>query len=239
MAVNQWKNKFSMVNLPFLVMAAWITTSGFLLQDDRYYLFLKPQFGILIYISLVILTLFAASILTLKTKLWVTDSLIKGMILLVPVLFIFSTGDQTLGGFALSKRTLSSPGKKDPQPAPPALKQEDPGTSEPSILELVREWDKYQGSRITLEGLYFEPREKNETVAVVFRYLVSCCAADALPLGIVIKKEAAKGIQDNDWVRVTGVVQDAMLDEAPVIFMVLEQIEKLPLPSKSAAYIYQ
>jgi len=30
-----------------------------------------------------------------------------------------------------------------------------------------------------------------------------------------------------------------MLDESPVIFMTLERIEKLPLPSKGAVYIYQ
>jgi len=239
MAVNKWKNKFSFVNMPFLVMAAWIITFGFLLKDDQYHLFLKPQFGVLIYISLMILTLFAVSMFTLKTQFRVSDSLIKGMILLVPVVFIFSTGDQTLGGFALSKRTLTSPEKKDPQPAPSAVNQEDPGTSEPSILKLVREWDQYQGRRVTLEGLYYEPREKDETIAVVFRYLVSCCAADALPLGIVLKKEGAKGIQDNDWVKITGVVQEAMLDESPVIFMTLERIEKLPLPSKGAVYIYQ
>ena len=93
MAVNKWKNIFSIVNLPLLIMAAWIVTSGFLLKDDQYHLFLKPQFGVLIYISLIILTLFAVSMFTLKTKLRVSDSLIKGMILLVPVAFIFSTGD--------------------------------------------------------------------------------------------------------------------------------------------------
>jgi putative membrane protein len=239
MAVNQWKNKFSAVNLPLLVMIAWIITSGFLLRNDQYQLFLKPQFSVLIYINLIILTLFTVSLFTLKTKLWVTDSLIKGMILLIPALFIFSTGDQTLGGFALSKRTLTSPEKKDAQPALSAVNREDPGTSNPSILELIREWDKYKGSRVTLEGVYFEPREKDETIAVVFRSLVSCCAADALPLGIVIKKEAAEEIKDNDWVRITGVVQEAVLDDSPVIFMTLERIEKLPLPSKGAVYIYQ
>ena len=104
---------------------------------------------------------------------------------------------------------------------------------------MIREWDTYEGSRVTLEGLYYELRGKDETIAVVFRYLVSCCAADALPLGVVIKKEAAKGIQDNDWVRITGVVSQETLDGSLVIFMSPEQVEKIPLPSKGAVYLYQ
>ena len=219
-------------------MAAWTLTLVFLLTDDQYCLFLKPRFGILIHISLFILILFSFSLVTLRPKPRVPDSLIKGMILLVPVVFIFSAGDRTLGGFALSKRPLTSPEKTELQTAPPATGQEDPGTSDPSILKLVQEWDRYKGSRVTLEGVYYELREKDETLAVVFRYLVSCCAADALPLGVIIKKEGVRDIKDNDWVRITGVVSEEPLDGAPAIFMSLEQIEKKPLPSKSAVYLY-
>jgi uncharacterized repeat protein (TIGR03943 family) len=238
MAVSQKKSLFSILSLPFMFMAVWILTLVFLLLDDRFHLFLKPQFGILIYISLFILGLFAFSMVTLKTKPRVSDSLIKGMILLVPAVFIFSAGDQTLGGFALSKRTLASPEKTGIAPGPAAEKQDDPETSEPSILKLVQEWDRYKDTRVTLEGVYYEPREKDETLAVVFRYMVSCCAADALPLGVIIKKEGVRDIKDNDWVRITGVVSEDMLDGVPAIFMTLERIEKTPLPSKDAVYLY-
>ncbi len=227
------------MNLPLIIMAAWIMTSVFLLMDDQYCLFLKPQFGILIHISLFILGLFALSMITLKATHPVSDSLIKGMILLVPVVFIFSAGDQTLGGFALSKRTLASPEKTGLSPAPTGKKQDDPDTSDPSILKLIQEWDRYKDTRVTLEGVYYEPREKDETMAVVFRYLVTCCAADALPLGVFMKNQGVGEIKDNDWVRVTGVVSQETLDGTAVIFMALERIEKIPQPSKDAIYLYQ
>nr|NJM03276.1 hypothetical protein [Desulfobacula sp.] len=73
---------------------------------------------------------------------------------------------------------------------------------------------------------------------MVFRYLVSCCAADALPLGVIITKDPGREIRDNDWVRITGVVREDMMDGVPAIFMNLEQIEKKPLPYKSAVYLY-
>jgi uncharacterized repeat protein (TIGR03943 family) len=239
MAVNQEKNRFSPMNLPLIIMAAWILTSAFLLTDDQYCLFLKPRFGILIHISLFILILFTFSLITLKPKPRISDSLIKGMILLVPVVFIFSAGDRTLGGFALSKRTLATPEKTGISPAPVAEKQDDPEIPGPSILKLVQEWDRYKDTRVTLEGVYYEPREKDETLAVVFRYLVTCCAADALPLGVFMKNQEVGEIKDNDWVRVTGVVKEETLDGTLVIFMALERIEKIPQPSNGAVYLYQ
>ena len=237
MAVNQKKTGFLTMIPPLTAMTCWILTLVFLLTDDRFHLFLKPKFGILIHISLLISICFALSIIAFRTPLVVPDSLLKGMILLVPVVFILTAGDRTLGGFALSKRTLVSPEKTGISPGPAAEKQDE--TSEPSILKLVQEWDRYKDTRVTLEGVYYEPREKDETLAVVFRYLVTCCAADALPLGVIIKKEPAREIRDNDWVRVTGVVSQETLDGIAAIFMALERIEKIPLPSKSAVYLYQ
>ena len=43
-------------------------------------------------------------------------------------------------------------------------------------------------------------------MAIVFRYFVTCCAADAQPIGLVIKKDNGLKIKNNDWVRITGVV---------------------------------
>ena len=222
---------------PFTALACWILTLVFLLTDDRFHLFLKPQFGILVHISLWISIGFALSLVAFRPPPGVPDSLIKGMMLLVPVVFILTAGDRTLGGFALSKRPLAAPETTGQQAASP--KAEDPQNSDLSILTLVQEWDRYKDTRVTLEGVYYEPREKDETMAVVFRYLVTCCAADALPLGVFMKNQGVGEIKDNDWVRVTGVVSQETLDGTAVIFMTPERIEKIPLPSKSAVYLYQ
>lgn len=236
MALNQKKAAFLPMIPPFAAMACWILTLVFLLTDNRFHLFLKPQFGILIHISLWISIGFALSIIAFSPPPGVRDSLIKGMMLLVPVVFILTAGDRTLGGFALSKRPLAAPETTGQQATSPKAEDLDiPGLS---MLTLIQEWDRYKDTRVTLEGVYYEPREKDETLAVVFRYLVSCCAADALPLGVILKKDPDREIRDNDWVRITGVVREDMMDGVPAIFMSLEQIEKKPLPYKSAVYLY-
>ncbi|MDA3787190.1 MAG: hypothetical protein PF503_01635, partial [Desulfobacula sp.] len=189
MAVNQQKNKVSFVSMPLAVMGVWIITFGFLLYDDQYYLFLKPQFGILIYISLFICSLFAVSFLFSETKYHVQDSMVKGMITLLPIVFIFSVGDNSLGGYALSKRTMVAPQKTSRGTAPEAIKEKVSETGDMSIYRLTQEWDKYKGSKVSIEGLFYEPAGKNKDMAIVFRYLVTCCAADARPIGLVIKKD--------------------------------------------------
>lgn len=204
-----------MVNFRFPVPATavlliWAAASGFLLLDDHYQLFLSPRFGILIWVSLGILCLYAAGLFSSRQKLQVKDALIKGAILLMPVLFLFSGGDRTLGGYALSKRTLTSPNPLKsseiqdsrtnpamPGPAGPA-EEEGAGDTGLSILKLIREWDTRRGSRVTLEGVYFEPEGREGDSAVVFRYLVSCCAADAQPLGLVIPRDTTGQIKDHD-----------------------------------------
>jgi len=238
MAVNQQKNKVSFVSMPLAVMVVWIIAFGFLLYDDQYYLFLKPEFGILIYISLFICSLFAVSLFFIERKHHVHNSMIKGMITLVPILFIFSAGDNTLGGYALSKRALVAPQKTGQKPAPGAIKGKDSKTLDISISRLTQEWDKHKNSKMSIEGLFYESVGNNKDMAIVFRYLVTCCAADARPIGLVIKKENFQQIKNNDWVRVTGVVREETMDGVSVIFMDLEHIEKTIMPSKSAAYIY-
>nr|NJM03275.1 hypothetical protein [Desulfobacula sp.] len=128
MAVNQKKTGFAAMILPFAAMACWILTLAFLLTDNRFHLFLKPQFGILIHISLWISICFALSLLAIRPSLAAPDSLIKGMMLLVPVVFILTAGDRTLGGFALSKRPLAAPEPPGNRLLPPRRKTPEPRT---------------------------------------------------------------------------------------------------------------
>ncbi|MFH2057979.1 MAG: TIGR03943 family protein [Pseudomonadota bacterium] len=238
MAINQPKNKVFFASMPLAVMGAWIIAFGFLIYNNRYYLFLKPQFGILIYFSLFICSIFAVSFLFSETKHHIQDSMIKGMITLLPIAFIFAAGDNTLGSYALSKRTMAAPQKTTQMSAPEAIKKKTSETLDMSISRLTQEWDTVKGSKVSIEGLFYEPVGKNKDMAIVFRYLITCCAADGRPMGLVIKKDNIQQIKNNDWVRVTGVVHEKKMDGSSVIFMELEHIEKTDMPSKSAAYFY-
>lgn len=107
-----------LISLPFLVMTAWALTLAWLLGDMRFQLFLAPKFKVLIYAGAALSLLFALGAADRpggKQR----DHIVKGLFLLLPILFIFSAGDSTLGNFALSKRGVSPVQTAGSPPTPP------------------------------------------------------------------------------------------------------------------------
>jgi putative membrane protein len=233
------------MGISIMVILKWFAmTLGWLSHDNQYQLFLAPKFGFLIYISMAFFLIFALGMARVKVRTGI-DHCIKGMILLLPVLFIFSVGENTLGNFALSKRTIK-PMQTDsvqnsfPEISPPQPIEDPAGQTMPlvSISHLIRNWDAYDGKRITVDGLFSETVVGQESLSAVFRYFISCCAADAIPVGIFIPRQKGSGMKNDDWVRVAGRVHMTKRDDYDVIFMELESIEKREKPSKNATYLF-
>lgn len=233
-----------LISLPFWIMTAWGLTLGWLCYDNNYQMFLAPKFDFLIYTSMVLSLLFALGITREKIKIGIDHS-IKGMILLLPVLYIFSTGEQTLGNFALSKRTIkpmqTDSGQNPSSKISPVHLLEDTAAQSPPLVpisKLMRNWDTYDGKRITVDGLFSETVVNQEGLSAIFRYFITCCAADAIPVGFFIPQQVNTKIKSDDWVRVMGKVHMVKMGEYDVISMELETIEKRDKPSKNAAYLF-
>ncbi|HKK99929.1 MAG TPA: TIGR03943 family protein [Desulfotignum sp.] len=229
---------------PLVVMVFWIGALAWLVHDDQYQLFLAPRFGFLIYISLGACAVFCISLLAEPPGSG-KDQLIKGMILLLPIVFMGAAGDNTLGSFALSKRPVATMVQKGSDTSPAqgldvktARDPDKDKTQEISIARLVRNWDRYNGRQIRVEGLFSKTIEGQDHLAAVFRYFITCCVADAMPVGVFLVSPADIDLADNDWVRITGRVIMKQLDGYDIIFMETPEIEKTEQPAKNAAYIY-
>lgn len=226
--------------LPPLVLAAWAGMFGFLLIGGRYQLFLKPEFEFLIIGGLVISGLFLFGILG-KGIPRGQDTGIKALFLLLPILFIFSAGENTLGSYALSKRTLVAPESgmtASRSDVPDSQEIPDTASELTSISRLIFDWDQYKGKPVVLEGLFSGKIDGAPDMAAVYRYFVTCCAADAMPVGVFLDKPRDLDIAENQWVRVAGQVTVKQVDGYEMIFMSLDRIEVREKPSKNAAYLY-
>jgi putative membrane protein len=248
---------------PVVVMGAWIMALAWLVHDDQYQMFLNPKFGFLIYISLGVSLAFLVSLLASdRPVVPETGHLVKGLILMLPIVFMGAAGDQTLGSFALSKRMLSpvqDTGTGRSVPADPKVpetilpdaistesvtdstRQADtvqPLTAEISMAELVRNWYRYNGRHIRVEGLFSKTIEGHDHLSAVFRYFITCCVADAMPVGVFLERPADPDLKDNDWLRVSGRVNMKQLDGYDIIFMEAPDVEKTDPPSKTSAYIF-
>lgn len=229
---------FNFLNIVLLV---WIGTFIYLIVDDNYTLFIKPEFGFLIYAGLFICAAFFISgMFNLPEKLN-NSEIMNGLIILMPVVFIFLSGNQTLNSYALTKRTLMSPNLEAVEPKSildESDTQEVESLIEVTLSQLLLNWPSYSGKQVSIQGLLHQSLEDNDDYALVFKYLISCCAADAIPVGIFIDKKRTKGFSDDDWVKVTGIVNLNKMAGNDVVIMSLRTIEKAEKPSKNAAYLF-
>jgi hypothetical protein len=71
------------------------------------------------------------------------------------------------------------------------------------------------GSPINLEGKVLKSRLLQEDQIIVYRSIITCCVADSVPLGVVVKiavetpdgAQFLKTIHDHDWVNVEGTLK--------------------------------
>lgn len=230
--------------LPALVLSAWFGTMAWLVRDDGFQVFLKPDFKWLVIAGMVISLVLVAGLLSsgisqipVQKQAW-----IKGLILLLPIGFIFSAGESTLGEYALSKRVMVAPQKKSSGPAT----EISPGTadtiSDPSMVSissLIREFEKYDGKAVQVEGMFAQAIYGHDELSAVFRYFITCCAADAQPVGVFIPRPKNAALENNDWVRVSGKVDMRQMDGYDIIYMAVDTINAAKKPGKNAAYIFE
>jgi len=98
-------------------------------------------------------------------------------------------------------------------PAPPASAQDEPleegvvnpGFQETEQMASSKELrDEWTGKTIRLKGQFSEgPNDKSFSL---FRLKMTCCAADAYPMKILIRSPDSVSVRSGQWVKVTGVL---------------------------------
>jgi len=68
----------------------------------------------------------------------------------------------------------------------------------------------YQGKPVQVTGMVLHaPGSVPTGYIMVIRYMVTCCIADARPVGLVVRDTSHGAIKDNQWVTVTGTMASA------------------------------
>ncbi|MBI9074494.1 MAG: TIGR03943 family protein [Desulfatibacillum sp.] len=249
--MEQWFSK----RLLSLVFIAWVLAYAWLLNQDRYMAFLQPRFRGLMYMGLFISGVFAlVSVLAHSSGQdgeETSGAWIRGGFLILPILFLVGAHNTTLGGYALSKRPLgtSVPGltleekilRDDPslwtmdiRDLPPVHEPEKPVL----LSKLLRNWKDYEGKEVLTEGMYHAPKDSPEGYGMVFRFYVTCCAADAVPVGIFARGKGLDSLKNDQWVRVRGIVRLEPILGQELPSMEVSQVEKLPPPATGEQYLY-
>jgi len=225
--------------LPVVVFIIWIEAYYWLLQAGHYKAFIQPKLWPLLILAPMVLLAFVA-VLIARFK-WTQGNLgqieawIRAAILVLPVLFLGAVYGQSLGAHAFSKRAVkigavfSLP---DSVAVPSPLK--DTIATAATLLDLQKNPARFAGKQVVTDGIAFRDADTPENSFMMFRFAIVCCAADALPLVVLVKSSDSATVVHNSWVRVAGRFKLNMIEgkSTPVIEAVAIRPIAPPPPEK-------
>jgi uncharacterized membrane protein YcgQ (UPF0703/DUF1980 family) len=72
----------------------------------------------------------------------------------------------------------------------------------------------------------------------MFRFFIFCCAADAIPVWIVVESAESSHLETESWVAVTGRFSLEMINNVKVPLLVADSLEKIEPPPPELRYLY-
>lgn len=97
-------------------------------------------------------------------------------------------------------------------------------------------WQSYVGEKVDLEGFVYWEEGYPEDYFMVSRFIISCCAVDARPVGILVSKEWKKEYKLDQWVNVTGELDLVEINGVETIVIIPSEIKQIEIPDNP--YIY-
>lgn len=112
-----------------------------------------------------------------------------------------------------------------------------------SLLEWIRtldvypEPDAYQGQKVSVDGFVVYPENLPDNYFTLVRFAITCCAADAYPVGLPVKvQESRKNYPVDQWFAVKGQMQTETLEGKRQLVIVANSLEPIPEPKNPYSY---
>ncbi|NJL92620.1 MAG: TIGR03943 family protein [Anaerolineae bacterium] len=96
---------------------------------------------------------------------------------------------------------------------------------------------EFEGQPIEVVGfMYRDARFRGTERFMVVRFTLSCCVADARPIGLVVDSPLGVNFEDDTWVRVRGTVAVQMVDGIETPIIIAESLEPTEQPEQPYLY---
>ena len=145
---------------------------------------------------------------TISENTWQWPSL---LILLLPLLYFSQIPAARFNNDTFKTRNLSTANdglqeeKPMDKPEPgtiPAIPTDQPG--EVGLMKLYTEQQKFLGKEVSVVCQTFVDDRLPENTAMCYRYMMTCCAADARPLFIFLQHPKTLAIKSDKWIKTQG-----------------------------------
>ncbi len=226
--------------LRILILGFWVIAFAWLLSANRYQTFIQPKLWPLLAGALVLLILFLLAVYfrfgrpaSHDAGLWSRAG--QFSLLLVPLLYMqVGVTQGSLGSDAFEKRSVTgqtiTPGGKGIRPREQVEYSHDK-TNEVDLLRMLEDMERLEGLPVSVVGRVYNDDTLPAERYVVYRFVITCCAADALPVGALVEPGTLEKFADDEWIRATGIMRTTMVDGEPSPLVMATKVEKIDPPA--------
>lgn len=196
--------------LNIVLLGTWTAFLGWLLTYGRADLtrLLHPRLWWVLGVAVVVLLVFVVSLVLpggqTEKKRSLALELPGALILLTPLIYFLIAKDARLDGTALHNRIIQNDSGIFLNNLPAFELFDDASSPAMAFSRILRDPEKYAGEDVELICQSFVSEELPQNTAMCYRYMITCCAADALPAFIFLQHPQELTIENDRWIKVNG-----------------------------------
>lgn len=104
-------------------------------------------------------------------------------------------------------------------------------------LNVYPEPDAYKDQKAKIEGFVIHIKDQPDDVLTLSRFVITCCAADAYPIGIPVKLKGSRSAYAPDqWLQVEGKMATQTLSGKRQLVVMATDLTKIPKPDAPYEY---
>jgi uncharacterized repeat protein (TIGR03943 family) len=231
---------------PFLLVAWFWSVSG-LLVDRAYTVFLRPELGLLLVVALAVMMgfLFAEMRQWGHPRVFGLAGASRMLILLAPLVYMSVARGASLDSRAFQNRWTEMSGTNAVLRAGNEMGAMNSAASsntavEATMLDLTYSPARFKNQQIAVIGMIHRDSKIKERfgsdACLLFRFVVSCCAADARPVAILTGGDVPADWADDTWIRAEG--RFTLRDDKgqPVPTLEISTATRIPKPRQPYLY---
>ncbi len=227
-----------------LVLATLLSALIWLLYTGSYKGFLHPNFWPFLLLGALIIVaslgILAAESRLSGDRINPTRLSINGTVVLLPLIFMLAVVDQGMGTHAFSRKVTGS--EQAALSDIPSATIDEANTGKKNGLlrlpEIIRGMQRLEGKRVTTEGLFYKDPNLPKDQAILFRFQMICCAADAIPVWILLERADMIEAANETWLQVSGTLKRASINGNEVASIEIETADVKTAPPPSEQYLF-